>query len=463
MKKSIMTVWLFSLALLCGIVLGNNITTLSTSIVGERNYKVTDEELEDGLNYLVDFNKVLNEMNPNEDVDILKIKIANELYELSNTSYNNSQVEFLVQKLLSVLASDFESGKSLLSSLSSVLSNLITDFDSLTNQGLTPDGNVRINAETAGKEVGKEYDVGLNGYIYYANEKSDKWVILVHGYMMNGKLIANSLAEMYIAKGYNVLAPDLRGFGKSGGSVAMGYLESLDIWDWLTYINDDNNLAIGDRVASEVIIHGVSLGGATTLQLWSQKDMGRDLVAQHVIGLVNDSGYSSMTSVVEELLSTKSGKELLSSIIQIDDKEKIDELLHKENIDELLINGIDTGIEKNDFEILQDSLSVNRVTSDIPIYIIHGMDDKIVPYSMTSAKVFSTAMSNGLLYDFWQVENMPHAFIIAGIEKERYQTNLYNFIDFVEERVDNKKFIVENEENSVDEFINDSLNFALSS
>ena len=57
---------------------------------------------------------------------------------------------------------------------------------------------------------------------------------------MNGKLMAQALAKMYLNQGYNVLAPDLRGFGKSDGSVAMGYLESLDTWDWLTYINNSN-------------------------------------------------------------------------------------------------------------------------------------------------------------------------------------------------------------------------------
>ena len=79
-------------------------------------------------------------------------------------------------------------------------------------------------ARLIGKVIDKK-----NGYIYYSKDKSTKWVILVHGYMMNGKLMANSLAEMYLNKGYNVIAPDLRGFGRSKGSVAMGYLESLDI------------------------------------------------------------------------------------------------------------------------------------------------------------------------------------------------------------------------------------------
>lgn len=38
----------------------------------------------------------------------------------------------------------------------------------------------------------------------------------------------------------------------------MGYLESLDVWDWLTYLNKNYD-------CEEIFVHGVSLGGATTV------------------------------------------------------------------------------------------------------------------------------------------------------------------------------------------------------
>lgn len=465
MKNFITAIWLVGLALLCGIVIGNNVSTVTTSITGNKNYTFNEKDLEIGLSYLGDFNKILNEMNVYEDVETLKIKIANEIYELSNGNYNNPGIEVLAQKLLSVLANDFVSGKALLTSLSSVITNFITDIGSVVDLGLTPDENVKISASTAGKEAGKEYEVDLNGYIYYSKDKSTKWVILVHGYMMNGKLMANSLAEMYLNKGYNVLAPDLRGFGKSGGSVAMGYLESLDIWDWLTYINDGSNEAIGSRAASEVIIHGVSLGGATTLQLWSQKGMGRDLTAQHVIGLVDDCGYHSMTGIIEGMLTTGAGMELLSIITQIGDKENLYDLIGEETVEGLLMNVIDVGIKENEFELKQNALSSKRTMSDVPLYVIHGTADTTVPYSISTTKVFPTAISKGLLYDFWQVSNKPHAFIVVGMEKEQYETRLHKFIEFAEEReastrvTPENEIIIENETTSVEKIINGLLGF----
>ena len=445
MKKTLVASWALLLALFCGLVLGTNITTLTTSLTQNRDYKVTSKDAENSLAYLIELRDILTELNVNEDVEVLKIKIANELYELANSKYSYPGIESLYQQLLTVLTNKFESGKSLLSSLKSALNNSISNIGSIVTIGLKPDETVKITATTAGKEAGKEYEVDLNGYIYYASNKSTKWVILVHGYLMNGKLMASSLGQMYLDKGYNVLAPDLRGFGKSGGSVAMGYLESLDIWDWLTYINDGNNSTIGDRAASEVMIHGVSLGGATTLQLWSQKGMGRDLTTKHVIGLVDDCGYHSMTGIIEGMLTTGAGMELLSALTQTVDKENLYELVGKENVTDLLINVIDVGIKKNEFELKQNALSSDRKVSDVPLYVIHGTADTTVPYTISTTKVFPFAISNGLLYDFWQVSNKPHAFIIVGMEKEQYKKNIHEFIDFAEEREENMIVLPENE------------------
>lgn len=466
MKKILIVSWVIAVALLCGLIFGTNISTLSTSLTTNRDYKVTSIDIENGVSYLGELKKIFADLDLSEDVDVLKIQIANELYELANSKYINSPgIESLFQKLIGVLSNKFDSGKSLLSSLTSTLTNSIADIGSVVSIGVKPDETVKITAVTAGKDAGKEYEVDLNGYIYYASNESTKWVILVHGYLMNGKLMANSLAEMYLDKGYNVLAPDLRGFGKSGGSVAMGYLESLDIWDWLTYINDGNNLVIGDRAASEVVIHGVSLGGATTLQLWSQKGMGRDLRTKHVIGLVDDCGYHSMTGIIEGMLTTGAGMELLSILTQTVDKENLYELIGEETVSGLLMNVLDVGIKENDFEVKQNALSADRTMSDVPLYIIHGTADTTVPYSISTTKVYPTAVSKGLLYDFWQVSNKPHAFIIVGMEKEQYKQNIYKFIDFAEEREENTTVLPENEiviedaTNPAEKLINDLINF----
>lgn len=99
--------------------------------------------------------------------------------------------------------------------------------------GPTKDETVNITAETAGNVLGLDQRVLLSGNVYYADlangKRSNKWAIVIHGFMMTGELMANAVGQMYLDQGYNVLAPDLRGAGNSQGKTGMGYLESLDI------------------------------------------------------------------------------------------------------------------------------------------------------------------------------------------------------------------------------------------
>lgn len=453
MKKFFTTAWFVGLALLCGIVFGTNISTLSISVINDRDHKITATDAESGIVYLKELEQIINELSYNDEVSVLKIKIANELYELANTSYKTQGIESLYQYLLSILYSDYSNGGSLLSTFKSNITKLTIEFDSIMKVNVEPNETVRIASKTASLEAGEEYEESLNGYIYYAPNNSTKWAVLVHGYMMNGKIMANSLAEMYLDKGYNVLAIDLRGHGKSGGTISMGYLESLDIWDWLTYINNSKNYAIGNRAASQVIVHGISLGGAATLQLWTQKDMGRDLVTQNVIGLIDDSGYYSMTSIIDYMSSTTFGMEMLSIITNINDKAELNKILKETTSEELLTVIMDIGIDKKDFELKQNAFAPNRTVSDVPLYVIHGKEDGVVPYSMSATTVFSKATSSGKLYDFWKVSNMEHAFIVAGLNKVEYEDNLNDFIYYAEKNSINMKVTPENE-NIIDNLLN---------
>lgn len=463
MNKSIKMVVLILVAIVCGYIAGNNISRVGTSLTNSPNKGVSNVDISYGLKFLNEVNKFFADIDINEDVDVLKVQIATKLYELANGKYNSTAVDSLVLKLLGMLGNVFEDGNSLFNYFKGELTKAIADVgSSLDSLVLTPDKQVSITSTTAAlsTEAGSDYKVKLNAYIYYADVESTKWVVLVHGYMMNGKLITNSLGEMYLAKGYNVLAPDLRGFGKSGGSVAMGYLESLDIWDWLTYINNSNSIGIGNRAATEVIVHGISLGGATTLQLWTQVGFGRDLATQNVIGLVDDCGYDSMTGIIEGMLTTGAGMELLSSLTQLVDKEDLYDLIGEENIKNLLLNVLKVGIKENEFDLKQNPLHKDRIMSDVPLYIIHGTADTTVPYSISTSIVYPKAVQANLLYNFWQVSGKPHAFIVVGMEKTNYQNRLYKFIDYVEKRepqevvIPNEDIVIESDNTSLKSLIN---------
>lgn len=292
---------------------------------------------------------------------------------------------------------------------------------------LTKNETVNITSETAGAISGSDYRVSLSGNIYYANtstgERSNKWVVLIHGFMMSGESMANAVGQVYLDYGYNILAPDLRGSGNSGGKTGMGFMESLDIWDWLTFLNTNYNV-------DEVIVHGLSLGGATTLQLWSQKDQGRDLESQHVVGLIDDCGYTSMTGIIQGLLGTIEGVDFLADILNLTGVESLYTLIGEDNIRNFLIDYVGVGLNSSNFAKNQDTFAAGRVFSNVPILVIHGTDDPIVPYS-NSTTVINEANNRGLDATLWSVEGQTHAFIVAGIENQEYRNHVIEFINKV--------------------------------
>ena len=78
-----------------------------------------------------------------------------------------------------------------------------------------------------------------------------------------------------------------------------GYLESLDIYDWIKDLNENYSVRYGVKTApSTIIVHGISLGGATTLQLSTNPDIAaakgmpytKNLTQLNVKGFVDDCG-----------------------------------------------------------------------------------------------------------------------------------------------------------------------------
>lgn len=201
----------------------------------------------------------------------------------------------------------------------SFLDNLIGILDSLLNTNIGGSSSISnktltLKSYTACETVGGDYclsDNGLSAKVYVSNANSDKWAVLLHGVNMTGKQIYSSLGEMYISQGYNVLAPDLRGAGDSEGRVAMGYLESLDVYDWIKDLNTNYERFGVNKKPKTIVVHGVSLGGATTLQLATNPDIASakggvysaNLTDLNVKGFVDDCGYTSMTGIVTGMLS----------------------------------------------------------------------------------------------------------------------------------------------------------------
>ena len=294
---------------------------------------------------------------------------------------------------------------------------------------MKPNEVVEISATTAGILSGDKYKVSLSGNIYYANADSEgkptskKWVVLVHGFMMNGQAMADSLGQMYLDQGFNVFAPDLRGFGNSKGSVAMGYLESLDVWDWLTYLNDKypNN-------CDEIFVHGVSLGGATTVFLSGLTVDNKTIKDQNVIGLVEDCGYTSMTGIVKDMLNSYSDNKLVAKILGIFNKTDLSDVVGEATIKKLIIEKVDVGLTPEKYDELQSSVNSLKKSST-PLLIIHGTEDSTVPFT-NSDEIYATANANANIpyVQRFKAKGEQHAFIILGNKENVYEGHVDNFI-----------------------------------
>lgn len=84
-------------------------------------------------------------------------------------------------------------------------------------------------------------------------------VVLVHGFA-SSKEQMGGYAGMFHQLGYNVLVPDDRAQGASGGkAMSYGYFESRDYLKWI------NQVIARQGKQSQIVLFGVSMGGATTM------------------------------------------------------------------------------------------------------------------------------------------------------------------------------------------------------
>lgn len=312
-----------------------------------------------------------------------------------------------------------------------------------------------IKQDTTGKKKVADYcsDNNLHAKIYWANKETNNWALLIHGNTMNGSQMYNAVGKMYIDNNINVLAIDLRGAGSSKGSVALGFLESLDVMDWLDYLNDEQE-------AKKIVIHGVSLGGATTLQTLTLGGLNVDglgtlpnISTKNVVGVIDDCGYTSMTGIILGLLpnidsnnSTGSSDNDIStfksksqSIFGKDFKSSAFDRIIKSGfgLSEISLEGliktiltgniIKTGLNKDNYDHYQDAFGYGRKADpNVKVMIVHGQADTTV--SFENSETVENNVGNNVVETFYP-QSGPHAFIIVGLNKNEYTTHVNNFLN----------------------------------
>lgn len=394
---------------------------------------------------------VMDKVKEMKDVEEAKAFVVSEIYDANELLGGNDSVDYISnQMLVSTMTDNSTTIEEFLVMLKASLDKVVADVNDGVDNLLNSNENIlktsltlKSNTVCQDENIDKKYCVEkLNARVYVVDENSDNWAVLVHGYMMSGSLIYSALGNMYIEQGYNVIAPDLRGFGGSDGSVAMGYLESLDVYDWIKDLNANWKDRYGvTKAPNNIVVHGVSLGGATTLQLATNPDIAKanrgpytkNLTDLKVKGFVDDCGYTSMSGIITGMLSMGDMVDLTSVLgsLNIDleqfmgEFKKIAELQNIpgfENFDISNFQNADFSQIFNSFEQFSDEFNqlqdeVNKYINSNGTYEIPGFDQDAINDMLSESYNY---MSNEATKD--KLQNMMQTYF-----PEDYQNMINNF------------------------------------
>lgn len=226
---------------------------------------------------------------------------------------------------------------------------------------------------------------------YYLSNNSKKTAILLHGWKGNAE---ERMADAfrYLDYGYNVFLPDLRGHGKSDGKfIGMGCAERKDIFKWIDYLRDNYG---NDK---DFILDGISMGGTTVLAL-----SGDDEATSYVKAIISDCAFSSVQDLVPNFITRipKMFRKYLTRMVEIWC---------------ILLCGFS----------FRDNSPIEQIKkSKTPIFIIHGTEDRFVPFEMS--KMLYDACSSEK--EYWAVEGAKHI-MSSWVAKDEYKEKVKVFLD----------------------------------
>ncbi len=280
-------------------------------------------------------------------------------------------------------------------------------FEDLTEQGMSEqvhtDDIIENQASAADRtsEWVKNADSELlsltssDGYrlvsrVFYQEEESHKWVLLLHGYT-GWKEEMFPIGYQYAQRGYQVLAPDMRCSGESEGDfIGMGWTDRLDNMLWLDWILEQDPEA-------EIVIHGQSMGAACALMM-----SGEEALPDQVKAIVADSAYTNAYDMF---------------------KKQMWDWFHLPAFP--LLQGANLMLQLRGGYDLKDASALAAVEkTDLPILFIHGTEDAFVPSSMSEELYEAAAGEKQILL----VEGAGHV-QAQDKDPEGYYGTVFSFLE----------------------------------
>ena len=220
----------------------------------------------------------------------------------------------------------------------------------------------------------------LHGWLLPARGKAKGTVLFLHG---NAQNISTHIASVHWlpAQHYNVFLPDYRGYGLSEGEASLAGMQD-DINSAMAYL-----LHRADIDAGRIVILAQSLGGASAIY-----NVAYSPYRQQIKALIAESAFSDYRGIAREKLASF----WLTWPLQWPLALSIDD----------------------DYSPLP---AVSKV-SPIPLLIIHGDNDQIVP--LEHAKLLFAAAVEPK--EMWVVANGGH---IEAFRHKEYQTKLLEYLE----------------------------------
>ena len=185
-----------------------------------------------------------------------------------------------------------------------------------------------------------------------ASRPTNRVALLLHGYNDRAESMLH-IAHIYNHDmGFNVLLPYFFAHGESEGDhIDMGWLDRFDMIRWIEVAN---NMFHGDSTSTQVVVHGISMGGFTTMCISGEK------CPPCVKCFVEDCGY---TSVWDEFAGEMRNEFNLPAF----------PLMHTTSLLCKIRYGWTFG----------EASAIDQLKkSTLPMLFIHGDADTFVPYAM---------------------------------------------------------------------------------
>ena len=212
----------------------------------------------------------------------------------------------------------------------------------------------------------------LVGKYIAAEKQTNQTAIVIHGYTDNAYRIMH-IGHMYNHDlGYNVLIPNLQYHGESEGeAIQMGWNDRLDILEWMDFAN---RLFGGN---TEMVIHGISMGAATVM------NVSGETLAPYVKCFIEDCGYTSVWDQFAKELKEDFGLPTFPLLYAADALCSI----------------------KYGWRFCEASSLEQVKKSKLPMFFIHGTEDRYVPTWMVQP-LFEAKRGEK---ELWLVEKARHA------------------------------------------------------